>query len=67
MQGSDDDPLASLLDDSKYLVAYPGDIYHISYELPFENAELFLDSRGYYLEWIRDEWIEEQSMRKYGS
>ena len=63
MKGSDDDPLTSLLDESEYLVAYPGDIYNISYELPFVNAELFLDSRGYYLEWIRDEWIEEQSMR----
>jgi hypothetical protein len=63
MQGSDDDPLKRLLDDNEYLVAYPGDIYHISYELPFINAELFLDSRGYYLEWIRDEWVEEQSMR----
>jgi hypothetical protein len=63
LKGSEDEPLARLLDDDDHLVTYPGDIYTITYELPFENAELFLDTRGWYLEWIRDEWLGEQSMR----
>jgi hypothetical protein len=63
IRGPEDDPLAKLLDDDDYLVTYPGDIYMLSYELPFENAELFLDTRGWYLEWIRDEWLGEQSMK----
>ena len=40
----------------------PGDAYVLSYELPadFEHLELFLDSRGYYLEWMRDEWVAQE-------
>jgi len=45
-------------------VTYPGDEYKIKYLLPFTNAELFLDSKGYYLEWIRDEWAKEQNFKK---
>jgi len=65
IKGAEEQPLDKLLEEDNYLVTYPGDIYDISYELPFENAELFLDSRGYYLEWIRDEWVEEQSLRNF--
>jgi hypothetical protein len=65
IKGAEEQPLDKLLDENDYLVTYPGDIYDISYDLPFINAELFLDSRGYYLEWIRDEWVEEQSLRNF--
>lgn len=65
IKGDEEQPLDKLLDEHDHLVTYPGDIYDLSYELPFENAELFLDSRGYYLEWIRDEWVEEQSLRNF--
>ncbi|PYQ27780.1 MAG: hypothetical protein DMF57_18075, partial [Acidobacteria bacterium] len=27
----------------------------------FANQELFLESRGYYLEWMREEWMHEES------
>lgn len=57
-------PLNNLIDTNKYLITYPGDSYRIKYRLPFENAELFLDSKGFYLEWIRDEWVTEQNFRK---
>ena len=45
------------------LVTYPGDIYTLVYELPGEATEyeLFLDTRGYYLEWMREEWLAETS------
>lgn len=43
------------------IVALPGDAYQLSYRLPpGQDYELFLDSRGYYLEWIREQWLREQ-------
>jgi len=55
----------SLLDSTKTLVAFPGDVHTLTYRLPddFVEYELFLESRGYYLEWIRDEWLEEEDPR----
>jgi len=48
--------------DEDYLVTYPGDEYRFSFVLPTLPAgmthQLFLESRGYYLEWIRKEWLE---------
>jgi len=64
IKGTETDPLIKLTQDDEYLVTYPGDAYKIKYNLPFNNAELFLDSRGYYLEWIRDEWVKEQNFQK---
>ncbi len=48
---------------SSPLVTMPGDRYSIIYELPddYENYELFLESKGYYLEWMRKEWIAEEN------
>ena len=55
------DALAQLRDTSKTLVTLPGDAYTLSYDLPGEapTYEIFLESRGYYLEWMRDAWLEE--------
>lgn len=44
------------------IVTVPGDEYELEYELPAtaragDEYELFLDSRGYYLEWMRKEWM----------
>lgn len=64
INGSESNPLSKLINEHEYLVTYPGDSYKIVYELPFEKAELFLDSKGYYLEWIREAWIKEQNFRK---
>jgi hypothetical protein len=63
IKGLEANPLQKLKNSNEYLVTYPGDKYRISYSLPFNNAELFLDSKGYYLEWIRDEWVKEQNFR----
>jgi hypothetical protein len=43
------------------LTTVPGDAYRFVYRLPPdpESQELFLESRGYYLEWIRQEWLSE--------
>jgi hypothetical protein len=59
----DSEAYAKLLDSTKHLITFPGDSYTLKYVMPTECAdyELFLESRGYYLEWIRKEWIEEQN------
>ena len=58
--GTDRTPLAAFP-----LVTMPGDRYELGYVLPPQPAgteyELFLDSRGYYLEWMRKEWLKEEN------
>jgi hypothetical protein len=60
--GIDDSAQALLTDSTAPLVTFPGDEYTISYTLPedFTRYELFLESRGYYLEWMRNEWLAEE-------
>jgi hypothetical protein len=54
-----------LNDTTKTLITYPGDTYLINYKLPDSRAyDIFLQTKGYYLEWMRDEWLEEQNLRK---
>ncbi len=52
-----------LLDSSRVLVTLPGDAYTLTYILPddYSNYELFLKSKGYYMEWMRDEWLAEEN------
>jgi hypothetical protein len=52
-----------LVDTNQALVTLPGDVYTLRYQLPEhpERYELFLESRGYYLEWIREEWLKEEN------
>jgi hypothetical protein len=48
---------------SPTLVTAPGDAYDLQYTLPAEGEtlELFLDSRGYYIEWMREPWLADES------
>ena len=43
----------------------PGDELQLDYRLPEhpERLELFLEARGYYLEWMRREWMAETNPR----
>jgi hypothetical protein len=54
----------ALVDTSASLVTLPGDAYDLVYRLPAqpEQYELFLQSRGYYLEWMRREWLAEENL-----
>lgn len=54
--------LRRLRDPDRYLVTYPGDQYRITFALPdsLRDPELFLESRGYYYEWMRREWMAEE-------
>lgn len=60
----DDAARALLAEGGQSLVTYPGDRYSLIYQLPGDASgyELFLDSRGYYLEWMRDEWLAETNV-----
>jgi hypothetical protein len=54
--------LVRLHDPRRYLVTYPGDRYRIEFALPDVDAgvDLFLESRGFYYEWMRPEWVAEE-------
>ena len=55
-------------DDKHYLSSFPGDEYRFDFKLPVLNQgqeyELFLSSKGYYLEWMRQEWIRGKNIPK---
>jgi len=58
----DDGALVKLLDPEESLATLPGDVYTLVYELPSDGEyELFLESRGYYLEWMRTEWLPDEN------
>jgi hypothetical protein len=58
--------LADLIDDNRTLISLPGDRFELSYELPdFDrDCDVFVESRGYYLEWMRNEWLAEEDPAK---
>jgi len=62
----DEEAKRRLLDPSEVLVTMPGDAYTLIFDLPsdFQDYELFLESQGYYLEWMRENWLAEESFAK---
>lgn len=50
---------ARLLGGGPRLITTPGDAYRLTFELPRADhaPELFLESEGYYYEWMRSEWL----------
>jgi hypothetical protein len=60
----DADAKSQLLSAEKTLVTLPGDSVSILFNLPidFSEYEFFLESRGYYLEWMREEWLSEENL-----
>lgn len=55
--------LRLLRDPARHLVTYPGEVYEISFDLPPADGEwqLFLESEGYYYEWMRSEWLADEN------
>lgn len=55
--------LRALADSARYLTTFPGDQYRIVFTLPedYDGYDLFLESRGYYYEWMRREWLAEEN------
>ncbi len=60
----DEEALAKLLNANEYLVTFPGDVYTINYPVVFESGkEYFIESEGYYIEWMREEWLQHQNLK----
>lgn len=57
--------LSSIADPDKYLISMPGNEFRFNFNLPRQNTdyELFLYSRGYYLEWMRSHWIKDKNLQ----
>ena len=53
-------------DDRSYLTALPGEACRLHFRLPdpARDYELFVRSKGYYLEWIRQDWLREKNLPK---
>lgn len=56
-------------DDEEYLISFPGDDWELYFDLPEtetpnQSYELFLSSKGYYLEWIRESWLKDKNTKK---
>lgn len=58
--------LAKVTTPDQYLISMPGDAYKFNFSLPSNDSdyELFLFSKGYYLEWMRESWIKEKNLFK---
>ena len=56
------------VDDKDYLISFPGNEFKFKFDLPKisenQDYELFLSSKGYYLEWIRQDWIKGKDIPK---
>lgn len=62
----DNSALVCLKSPGKYLISMPGSEYKFDFALPetHRKFELFLYSKGYYLEWMRDHWIKDKNLLK---
>lgn len=59
-----EEALAHLLTEHDYLVTYPRDVYSLQYTIPpGKEFEFFIESEGYYLEWMREEWLPSQDLK----
>ncbi len=56
------DVAAILTDSTRTLNLFPGDSVALAFDLPNDARRyaIFLESRGYYYEWMRGEWLEER-------
>ena len=51
-----------LLEGARHVVTHPGDAYRLTFRLPpsEQPLDLFLESEGFYYEWMRGEWLAEE-------
>jgi hypothetical protein len=62
----DNTALSEITDPGKHLISMPGSEYKFNFTLPNPDTdyELFLYSKGYYLEWMREHWIKDKDLLK---
>lgn len=57
--------LRQLTNPEKQLLSMPGDEFRLVYQMPdASDYALYLSSRGYYIQWMRDNWVNMKDMRK---
>ena len=58
--------IAEINADDEYLISMPGSEYKFNFRFPSKGGdyELFLYSKGYYLEWMRENWIKDKDLLK---
>jgi len=58
--------IAALKSPDKYLISMPGSEYKLNFKFPEKGTdyELFLYSKGYYLEWMRKHWLKDKDLLK---
>jgi hypothetical protein len=58
--------LSEIQNPKKHLISMPGSEFKFNFTLPYpdKDYELFLYSKGYYLEWMRESWIKEKNLMK---
>jgi hypothetical protein len=63
---SHDRALIALADSADYLITMPGDEYDLNFKLPYAHMsyDVFLYSKGYYLEWMRQSWLQDKDVKK---
>ena len=63
---ADNAALSSINNPAKYLISMPGSEYKFNFTLPDSETdyELFLYSKGYYLEWMREHWLKDKDLLK---
>ncbi|MDH5599014.1 MAG: hypothetical protein OEY34_07815, partial [Cyclobacteriaceae bacterium] len=63
---TDNRALADIHNPKAHLISMPGSEYKFFFTLPEEDKsyELFLYSKGYYLEWMREQWIKDKDLNK---
>jgi len=62
----DSSALEKILDPERLLISMPGSDYQFHFTLPEQNndLDLFLYAKGYYLEWMREQWIQDKNLVK---
>jgi hypothetical protein len=55
--------LESLRAGSRHLISLPGDEFRLVFDLPSasDSLELFLESEGFYYEWMRTDWLADEN------
>ncbi|MCF8380047.1 MAG: hypothetical protein K9H49_10750 [Bacteroidales bacterium] len=61
--------LQALNSETEQLISMPGDEYELYFSLPEsdEDFDLFLYSKGYYLEWMRESWLNDKNLLRLNS
>ncbi len=63
----DGEALSRIKNPDSHLISMPGDEFRFNFTLPDPDAnyEVFVYSKGYYLEWMRKHWLKDKDLLKF--